>query len=383
MIILPAHRLTDGGEPGKGEYGKVCRRESHRETMEHFYRLDKTYFDDLFLQFKQFGQVFAPVRVSAMSYSFKEVSTVEQICFEALRTILPPKKFFYAQSETLVRYTRDSMQEVLPETTAKVIFGAHPCDLNGLKIIDKVFTAQPGDTHYAARRNQTLIVGLSCMPDQFCFCKSMGTDVATDVYDIFLTDLPDSYFVQVRTALGQQVLAVLADKLTAASESDKQQYAQFMEKRSQAFERGFEGHGLRTTMELEVNNDVWQELGQRCLSCGNCTPVCPTCYCFDVVDIAQLNGESGERRREWDSCQFSGFAKVNGDANFRPTPVDRLKFWYQHKLHGFEDAYEFPTCVGCGRCTVSCPSGIDDIVGVVLRLQGKEQQSKEGGNEKK
>jgi sulfhydrogenase subunit beta (sulfur reductase) len=350
--------------------------------MEHFYRLDKSHFEDLFEEFKRFGQVFAPVRVSTLSYSFKEVSAVEQICFEALRTILPPKKFFYAQTETLVRYSRDAVQEVLPETVAKVIFGAHPCDLNGLKIIDKVFTAEPGDTHYAARRNQTLIVGLSCMPDQFCFCKSMGTDVATDVYDMFLTDLDDSYFIQVRTALGQQVLEPLKDRLLRADDADKAQYRHFMEKRSKSFERGFDGHGLRTTMEMEANNNVWQELGERCLSCGNCTPVCPTCYCFDIVDIAQLNGDSGERRREWDSCQFSGFAKVAGDVNFRPTPVDRLKFWYQHKLHGFEDAYEFPTCVGCGRCTVSCPAGIDDIVGVVIRLQQQQEHKQEETTQK-
>ena len=95
---------------------------------------------------------------------------------------------------------------------------------------------------------------------------------------------------------------------------------------------------------------------------------------IDLIDIASLNGDSGERVREWDSCQFVGFAQVAGEFNFRPTPVDRLKFWYRHKLHGFDDPHGMPTCVGCGRCTVSCPAGIDDLVAVVKTLQRQREE---------
>jgi ferredoxin len=97
-----------------------------------------------------------------------------------------------------------------------------------------------------------------------------------------------------------------------------------------------------------------------------------------VLDIASLSGEEGERRREWDACQIVSFANTAGGHNFRPGPVDRLKFWYQHKLHGFDDPYGFRTCVGCGRCTVSCPSGIDDIVKVVLTIQGNQVKLNDG-----
>ncbi|HIA51534.1 MAG TPA: hydrogenase [Candidatus Melainabacteria bacterium] len=346
--------------------------------------LKKTDFSIFFQTLKSLGKFFAPVRVSEQSFSFKEIETEAQIAWEALRTILPPKKFFYPPSETLVEYSGNEIREVKPEMNFQVLFGVHPCDLAGLGIMDTIFEAGPADTHYLQRRKESLIIGLSCMPDKYCFCKSMGTSCATKGYDIFLTDLGDAFFVQVETPRGIESLENCRQIFTSVSETDKDNYKDYWERRDKAFTNGFEPDNLRATMDMEWNNEIWDELGKRCLSCGNCTPVCPTCYCFDLVDIASLNGDSGSRVREWDSCQFVGFAQVAGDYNFRPTPVDRLKFWYRHKLHGFDDPYGFKTCVGCGRCTVSCPAGIDDLVDVVKKLQGQRESrndSSEAGGE--
>lgn len=326
-----------------------------------------------FAALKELGSVYAPVRVSAQSFSFKEVQSGDEIAFEALRTILPPKKFFYPPHETLICYDGNEIVEHHPEITHQVLFGVHPCDLAGFGIMDKIFEAGPADSHYIARRKATTVVGLSCMPDKHCFCQSMGTDCATSAYDLFLTDLDTQFFLQISTPAGKQIVERCLSICKAATEDDRRRYKEYWNRRAEAFTNGFSPDNLRSTMEMEWDNPIWEELGNRCLSCGNCTPVCPTCYCFDLVDIAQLNGTSGERVREWDSCQFVGFAKVAGEFNFRPGPVDRLKFWYRHKLHGFEDAYWYKTCVGCGRCTVSCPAGIDDIVDVVKRLQGLGQ----------
>jgi len=337
--------------------------------MNQSYTLKKTAFDKFFEILKSDAQVFAPVKVSDQSYSFKEVTRHDQIAFEALRTILPPKKFFYPQTETIITYDQNGAVEHSPDVQYKVIFGVHPCDLAGLGIMDTIFAAGPADSHYLKRRAACLIVGLSCMPDKHCFCQSMGTDCAESGYDLFLTDLDSDYLLEARTPAGQAMLERLGGLVESADDNDQNKARDFWQRRSEAFTNGFECLNLRSLMEQEADNKIWKELGDRCLSCGNCTPVCPTCYCFDLVDIASLDGESGQRQRQWDSCQLTGFATVGGDFNFRPTPVDRLKFWYQHKLHGFEDPYGFKTCVGCGRCTVSCPSGIDDIVNVVKGLQ--------------
>jgi sulfhydrogenase subunit beta (sulfur reductase) len=337
--------------------------------VESTFTFAKSHFVEFFRALKRFGQVHAPVRVSDQSFAFKPVEFSTDIAFEALRTILPPKKYFYPQHETLFKYSAGSFEQSLPEPERLVLFGVRPCDLAGLSIMDTIFTAAPGDTHYTTRRQNVAIIGLSCMPDKHCFCKSMGTDKPSKGYDLFLTDIQDHYFVQVSTPLGAQLLEGI-DFLETASTRDKQDYKQFWQDRDAAFSIGFDGTSVPVVMDMEWDNPLWNELGDRCLSCGNCTPVCPTCYCFDVLDFTDLGKDSGGRVREWDSCQFVGFAKVAGEYNFRPGPVDRLKFWFRHKLHGFDDPYGFPTCVGCGRCTVSCPAGIDDIVGVVLKLQG-------------
>jgi sulfhydrogenase subunit beta (sulfur reductase) len=340
--------------------------------MEKSFVLAKSDFQKFLQRLSTFGAVHAPVRVSDQSFAYKPVDLEKEIAFEALRTILPPKKFLYPQREALFSYDESGIVSEPQINEPLVIFGSHPCDLAGMKVLDYIFTAPPGDSLYIERRKHILIVGLSCLPDKYCFCESMGTDSVDDGYDVFLTDIDDHFFVEVATPKAAELLSD-NDFLIPASEPYKQAFKDFWHDRKALFTNRFETSNLPALLDLEADNPVWEELGNRCLSCGNCTFVCPTCYCFDIVDIAQLNGK-GQREREWDSCQFTDFAKVAGNNNFRPGPIDRLKFWYRHKLHGFQDAYQLPTCVGCGRCTVSCPAEIDDIVGVVVRLEGSRQR---------
>lgn len=344
--------------------------------MQNYFSFQKSSIGKFFDLLSKVGQIWAPVRVSEQSFSFKQIQSYEEVAFDALRTILPPKKLFFSPEERLFRFTENEIQEIKPSLEREVLFGVHPCDLAGLNVMDTIYSAPPQDSHYMRRRSRTLIVGLSCLPDKYCFCESMGTDSPKKGYDLFLTDLGDQYFVQVQTPDGLELIDLDKDLFVVANADLRERFKQFWSYRSTCFTNKFDSDNVPAVVDMEWDNKLWDELGQRCLSCGNCTPVCPTCYCFDIVDIGSLDGKSGERKREWDSCQIVSFAKVAGDFNFRPGPVDRLKFWYRHKLHGFDDPYGFPTCVGCGRCTVSCPSGIDDIVGVVLQLQGKQMKDR-------
>ena len=341
--------------------------------MEIFKILLKDNFLKFWQKLQDYGTVYAPVQVSPKSYSFKAVSEPQNVAWQALRTILPPKKFFFKENETILTYTENEIKEVKPDGQKFSILGLHPCDLAGLNIMDKIFLDYPSDTHYQDRREKVLLIGTSCMPDEYCFCESMGTDSPNVSYDIFITDINDAYFLQIATVKGKEFMNSCNDFLQIPSVQNNNEYKEFWEIRSKSFKIGFKESNLKSLMNLEIDNPIWEELGNQCLSCGNCTPVCPTCYCFDMLDTVNLDSVSGQRDRQWDSCQFTMFSGVAGDFNFRATPVERLKFWYRHKLHGFDDPHGLKTCVGCGRCTVSCPAEIDDIVGLVKALQKKTE----------
>jgi sulfhydrogenase subunit beta (sulfur reductase) len=146
-------------------------------------------------------------------------------------------------------------------------------------------------------------------------------------------------------------------------------------RRSQAkraqFKLDVEIRDLPEIFEMEYEAGIWDELGDRCLSCGSCSMVCPTCYCYDVVDEVELASGNGSRVRLWDSCLFSSHAEVAGGENFRASRASRIKFRFYHKQRGFVAEYGRPSCVGCGRCIEVCPVKID-IIEVINRLRGME-----------
>ena len=119
---------------------------------------------------------------------------------------------------------------------------------------------------------------------------------------------------------------------------------------------------------MEYQSEIWRELGEKCLSCGSCSMVCPTCYCYDVADDVELGSRAGSRQRSWDSCLFTSHALVGSGENFRGSRASRIKFRFYHKQRGFVAEYGRPSCVGCGRCITACPVNID-VVQVIDRLR--------------
>jgi sulfhydrogenase subunit beta (sulfur reductase) len=143
-----------------------------------------------------------------------------------------------------------------------------------------------------------------------------------------------------------------------------------LEKR-RAFELDVEIRDLPEIFEMEYQSEMWNQLGDQCLSCGSCSMVCPTCYCYDVADDVELGSRAGSRTRFWDSCLFSSHALVGSGENFRGTREARIKFRFYHKQRGFVAEYGRPSCVGCGRCVSACPVHID-VVQVIDRLRRVE-----------
>ena len=335
-----------------------------------FFRvMDKSRLPDLVRGLATEFEVVGPV-AKGDAFVFGEIEDPSDLRLDYSTTILPPKKYFVPPADELMRFRAASNEAVSGEVHAhpRVLFGLHPCDINALMLMDNVFLGEYEDPYYKARRESTLLVGVNCTPQDECFCNAWGTDEVHWGFDIFLSDLGDRYFVSVSSVKGADLLDryVETRETTAADTSDFQ-------KVTRRFKKSFEGEAVDTAqlpllLDAKFNDPIWDELGKACLSCGACSMVCPTCYCFDVKDRLDADGQGGARVRVWDSCQFAEFAEVAHGHNFRASSSSRIKYRYYHKQWGYLSKFERVLCVGCGRCQRACKAGISPRV-VIEALQ--------------
>lgn len=319
-----------------------------------------------------FGQIHAPVKRGEKSFVFAPVTKLTEIELNCNRTILPLKKYFFKPVDTMFNFCAQKGYEVPVEEQDKkyIIFGVHPCDIHGLKILDMVFSGRYVDSYYFARRRRALIIGLDCTPDELCFCRSTGTDFVDSGFDLFLSDIDDSYLVRVGTSIGDDMVTAADSLFREVEKEDREKYKAKSIQRRESFQTEIQLQDFPGIMDLEYESQVWEEVGEECLSCGTCSMVCPTCYCYAVFDELNLDAESGQRKRRWDSCLFKDYALVAGGHNFRAERSSRVKNRFFHKQRGFVTQYGRPSCVGCGRCKAYCPAGID-IVEVVNKLRSQ------------
>lgn len=319
-----------------------------------------------------FGQIHAPVKRGEKSFVFAPVKELTEIELNCNRTILPLKKYFFKPVDTMFNFCAQKGYEVPVEEQDKkyIIFGVHPCDIHGLKILDMVFSGRYVDSYYFARRRRALIIGLDCTPDELCFCRSTGTDFVDSGFDLFLSDIDDSYLVRVGTSIGDDIVTAADSLFCQVEKEDREKYKTKSIQRRESFQTEIQLQDFPEIMDLEYQSHLWQEVGEECLSCGTCSMVCPTCYCYAVFDELNLDASSGQRKRRWDSCLFKDYALVAGGHNFRAERSSRVKNRFFHKQRGFVTQYGRPSCVGCGRCKAYCPAGID-IVEIVNKLRSQ------------
>ena len=242
-------------------------------------------------------------------------------------------------------------------------FGVRSCELHAIAIQDQVFLpgAHP-DLSYAARREDALLVAVNCgEPSGTCFCTSMGTGPkASAGYDLALTEVLDAgghrFVVEVGSDRGALVLGGVPHRAADAADArDAEQVTAYAVAR---MGREMPQVDLRALLYANYEHPRWDEVAERCLTCGNCTMVCPTCFCTSVEDTADLAGEEAERWRRWESCFSVQFSHVTG-GEARLSPRSRYRQWMTHKLATWFDQFGTSGCVGCGRCITWCPVGID------------------------
>jgi len=239
------------------------------------------------------------------------------------------------------------------------IVGARACDLAALAIHDRVLTGGPAIDHdYAARRSDVLLVAVECaLATSTCFCPSMGTGPeVTEGADVVLSELDGGFTARAVTPAGRQLLERLA---LGPADADARAAADAQVAATRAsMTHGVETAGLHDALLASLDSPRWEEIAKRCLACGNCTLVCPTCFCTGLTVASDLDGRASSVVRTWDSCFTAGFAQVAG-GSFRPRHKDRYRQWLTHKFGTWHDQFGTSGCVGCGRCIAWCPVGID------------------------
>ncbi|SKA73498.1 4Fe-4S dicluster domain-containing protein [Desulfobaculum bizertense] len=334
-------------------------------------------------------RVVAPVKEND-AVVFRPYSTDATLCLEKVSTV-SPKGILFPRSEPLMafRYVKDpenpgqvklDVQETV-KAEPTVIVGARPCDVAGFKVIDRVYTdPEHTDKYYAARRDKAAFVVLACtQPDSSCFCNWVGGDPAgTDGVDVLLTPVTGGYVADAISPLGQEL--VDTEHFRAADDTD-------LADAKAAHKAAREALGEKTdlsniqekVLDLFEDEDFWTDITSKCLSCGACSYVCPTCYCFNITD--ESKGNVGTRIRSWDNCMSALFTLEGSGHNPRAGKLKRFRNRVGHKFSYYPEDHDGAlACVGCGRCVRSCPVGMD-IREILKKALKSEPAAKEAVND--
>ncbi|MCU7923960.1 MAG: 4Fe-4S dicluster domain-containing protein [Candidatus Thiodiazotropha sp. (ex Dulcina madagascariensis)] len=250
-------------------------------------------------------------------------------------------------------------QPHLPEHAPIALVGVRACDLAALAIQDKHFlNADAPDPHYRQRRGQLLLIGVDCAHSaETCFCASTGDGPALDGgYDIGISELDEGFLLWPGNDKGQAITARLT--LQPADDRQLESMLQMSSQAAQEQQRSLPQPSELRRLYRRLEHSHWQDVADRCLACGNCTAVCPTCFCYDTRHEMSLDGANARMVRRWDSCFSAGHSNMAG-LLVRDDTLLRYRQWLTHKLAGWQEQQGRIGCTGCGRCISWCPVGID------------------------
>jgi ferredoxin len=312
------------------------------------------------------------------------------------------KKYLFPPTLRLWQARRNDagfqVHDARPDPPRRALLGVRACELHAIAVQDRVFldrTGQFTDPHYARARERLFLVAVECEhPGGTCFCSSMGTgpeisddrQTASDeevrgsvdaslpfarrslplaagppgpvapIFDVALTELDETFVTRAGSVAGHGLIDRLGLAVASAEQVDEAR--QRVAAAAEAMGRSPDVTDIRNLLHRNQEHPRWDRVADRCLSCTNCTLVCPTCFCSSVEDVTDLALENAERVRRWDSCFNPEFAHVHG-GNFRPSIRGRYRQWLTHKFASWYDQFDVSGCVGCGRCITWCPVGID------------------------
>jgi sulfhydrogenase subunit beta (sulfur reductase) len=275
-----------------------------------------------------------------------------------------PKHFLFPQREEIIKYAaagRDAAFAIDEgEAEEALIFGARPCDARSFVLLDMLFDQEKyRDPHYTVRREKTTVIALACVhpPYRTCFCTAVdGSPVSSEGADILLTDIGESYLAEFITPKGERLLPLLGElpKADESASALKNEIAAGAAKEIASVPPAKE---IKPILERIFEHPFWETIHGKCLKCGTCTYLCPTCHCFDISD--ETKGGDGVRIKSWDSCMYPLFTTMASGHNPRPSQKERWRQRVMHKFNYYVENFGAVSCVGCGRCVMLCPVNID------------------------
>ncbi len=312
-------------------------------------------------------ETYGPVK-KRDEYSFEQLEKPEDLVIEGyIPTIIPPKKFFLPPTEEIVELDYKT-GEAKPIFNAREItlIGVRPCDLKAIEILDTIMADGNPDPNYLYRREKITIIGFDCNSacDEYSLCEVVGALNITGGFDIFFSKYNNDYVMWYGTDKGKKLGE---EYIKSKKELSKKEIEEFNLYRNKNIAENFNHkvkyifHDVSEIFMREYNSEYWEELGKKCLTCGSCNMVCPTCYCFTIEEEVDLKLEKVTRKRIWDGCMLRDFAMVAGGHNFRPTASMRLKHRWNRKFNYLMKKYKVSNCVGCGRCGRACLVNINPI----------------------
>ncbi|MDD5408808.1 MAG: 4Fe-4S dicluster domain-containing protein [Candidatus Omnitrophica bacterium] len=338
--------------------------------------LKKVNLNDWLGHLKKKAKLYAP-RKKENLFVFRQVKEAEDVCLEYIPTVLPPKKYYFPQKEKLFKFSSQPFKtaKAIDKFEEFILFGVHTCDIAGIQCLDVVFRDAPEDPNYLNRKDKMTIIGIECLKycDKYANCTSMGNHVPRGGYDLMMVDLGEKFIIHINSEKGEKLVTGL-DYIKEASEADMGLLERVREAKKKIFKEEFIAPlpNVYNIFDKSFASPVWKDVGRRCVACGNCTAVCPTCYCFDTQDELELSLDKGVRSRVWNSCQMDDFAKVAGGEDFRKGRDNRQKHRYYRKFKYPVDKFNRYFCTGCGRCTRTCMADIS-LIETVNSLLAEEK----------
>lgn len=374
--------------------------------------LNKNYLSYWLRQLKKERQLIGPIKVLKGDFVFKGIEQIHEIALDCPASMPLPKEFVFPQMEEMFEYnlppfnstlTKGGHRGVKGEITdlqnieKKIIFGIRPCDMSAINLIDRFYSSKAEksydlthpnrkfeDSYYMSRRIKTIFISIGCNnPDSTCFCSSIGTGPFLGTgFDVQLTDLGDRYFVQIGSYAGETITRSYRHLFEDAQKQDYDDQYEILLSAQTKFEKRVSLEETRQKiLGGMVSDSFWEWVSMRCFECGGCVYECPVCTCFNIIDRTEPDksppplftqhrtgagftkggqgGIKGKRSRIWDTCFFKGFTRMAGGNIPAEKKIMRTKRWWFHKLIYYPEQFKKFGCVGCGRCTITCPGRID------------------------